>query len=1085
MHISEIMTSASIVAAIEAGEIWTPDWRRAFLQRVARNDPSTHAAFRLAPGNLTPARAASILLSDKSGGAKDLSPISALILREILRNCEDDDNRHLLRPWERCDDSAPAPDEGPRQPRVEKVKTEHLPMVTRFGVRIERLKICGFLNLRGFQMQRPLALKNCAFNRTLIISSAHIGALDLSGSCFTFEDDPYKDLTVQESKHLGKLREADQEAKKHALPGHFGDSYKDLVGLFARGARLSSATLKGVAAEFVNFNGAKIDGTVDFEGAQIVLPYALEPPKDGSNGASDPASREKKSGLRKRLWAWLRKKTPEHQAAQNAENSSDKKCNPALLERGKKFCESWRQMLHDAVSFNGARIGDLCIRRGAKVYGRVSLIDATASGLDFDSCEIHALPGKYGLGRAIYARSVTVTNRVDLGGREEIGGTEPESGLIFGRTRIYGQVYFVSARIGGNFRAYGVVLKRGLDAPFVLAEQKKVDSREVREEIRALVLRNARLGGSLLLGQKNKLKEKDSEAIFECTSDIDIRGASIDGDARFAACKLTHELDVEQIKKPGPHKRDPEWDVIDARGMDVRGALSLTQMDPGSAGLINLQEARAELYRDDFNFIKGRCIFCSFFTWLSIGISWLFVIVAEFIFKIVELSVYITTARFFSSEYCNRRLGPWDPIIQLKNELARHISGRGFWPKRLKFELLGFRYGSFQLRGEVGIGEEEVINRMHLSNGARTRWLKHQPREWLLNRFQPQPWVHGARVLRDLGYDAQSHDVLLHREKMALRSPTVRPHEKIVRLILITMCGHGHQMYLLAVWGVLFFAVGLMFNHVAVKANLVRPTSDNVLISDDYRNNGDLPTDYSTLSAVPFTLKRILPIPPLTGIEWAGCNWRQIRTSIVNKSLGACVPRSCQVAERPHAEPFDPDGRPECFELPVYVYDASRVSLFKHEDAKDVHSLEKGCRPKTAEERKTTLNLVADAKARGSAVYADLLCASPMVRDLLHDWTERINWPLYGVRPWVELYNGLGTLVSWFLLGATVLSGCLGLKLDHTPFMPIEKFDLVIGMNKFLSDGGLTEVNMILGFVGWLIWIILATYATGTLKRRE
>lgn len=981
MHaLSEIMTAASIVAAIDEGAVWTPGWRRHFLRRVSKEDPTTIAAFRFTKHAKTArVMAERLAYEGDSGGVSEGNAISGYMLGHILRDCEEDNNRHNLLSWDHP--TRPhEPNEGERPTEPENVAPK--PAVARFGVRIEGLKICGHLNLRGFRMQRPLMLKRCRFNRTLNISSAHTGSFDISECTFAYEDDALASvrLVAGAPRKYFEGRDAYERAAENALPKDYDGAYRILIGVFARGARLSSVRMRGVVADFANFESSTIEGVADLDGACF-----------------------------------------------------------NLLKAG-----GWpRTLMEDALSFAGAKVGHISLRLTARVCGTVRLAEAAIGSADFDGAFVAAPMETRGRGHAIYAQNLAVGATLDFGGRKRVGSIDPETGVALQRTTIRGQINIVSARIGGNLRAYALDLDRGLSEDFesklraaakVSAKDRVRDgkkstskkfpkndeesssapgdrrptSRDEREFARAMILRNARIGGSLLLGPKLEDDEEEGNATpFSCKGEIDARGSIIEGDARFIGCTL---------KNPVHQDKYPE-SALDLRNCEVKRLLAIVGVGSESKGVIDLTDAKAHSYRDDFDFAAG--------------------------------------------------------VNEAKSKK---------WPKDLKFILLGFEYKSFQFRGDIGSGDADFADKMPLLKGARIRWLMHQPDEWLTRRYQPQPFVQCAQVLRYMGYDAQAHEVLLKREKRAMHSDSVGWLEKGIRQALITACGHGHRMYVLFLWGLTFFLIGLIFNQAAVNANLVRPTSDNILISEDYAKYGDLPTDYSTLAATPFTLKRILPIPPLTGIEWAGCNWRQIRTSLVNPTSGACVPRSCQVAERPHVVklpiPYahtDPEARSECLRLPLYVYS---TKSFEVEEARKVAI--KDCRSGV-----TSPNDSGKLPSVEKAAYADILCASPNIKHGLQFLNYFSNIGVADYKPLVFFYNIFATLLWLFYNGCVCVAILLGFKLDHTPFVWIDEFDHVVGMNKFLSDGGLTEINMALGFVGWLIWIILATYATGTLKRKE
>lgn len=614
-------------------------------------------------------------------------------------------------------------------------------------------------------------------------------------------------------------------------------------------------------------------------------------------------------------------------------------------------------------------------------------------------------------------------------------------------TNIIGQLLFESATIGGVARFEGISIELGLSEKHrrVFAEHQKGLTRSERQAMRAISLRNCTIGGTLTmsryeppldklgLGPAGEKDRHPEDRRFCCDGEIDLRGAIIDDDVWFEHCHVENKALAR---------------TIDLRDAKIGRTLMLRGFSKHSRGVIDLRGAYARSYRDDFEYLRGAALLFGFNVYRLLNEAKHFLTASLAV--LAEIALAVATLGLFGRERLMTLID--------SRERRSHWSATA-WPRGLRFRLSGFVYDSFPIREAAVTIDNSDSSRMPLTGGARLRWLRHQERIWLTTKFQPQPWLQCAKVLRELGYDHQSHILLVQREKMAMRSGDVVVGEKLIRWVLVLVCGHGHAMWRLIPIGAVMFCFALFVNTIAIRSNLIRPTNGIVLVDDEYRLHGVLPTDYSALNPLSFTLQNMFPLPQVAGgSEWRACNRSQIRLSISQGSQGACVPRSCPISERQ-----------DCPKLAVLLgsSDASPAA-----DLREYYlNLDCGARSDAG----STDMRHDDGRGR---VYANVICASPETIQSLLDsplakWVDKLLGLL--VLYYSIAINACFVILNWF-------SGFFGLEFEALTPRP---FVLREYLNVAIASGFAARLNAFAAFVGWGIVLIAGTYAAGTLKRRE
>lgn len=177
------------------------------------------------------------------------------------------------------------------------------------------------------------------------------------------------------------------------------------------------------------------------------------------------------------------------------------------------------------------------------------------------------------------------------------------------------------------------------------------------------------------------------------------------------------------------------------------------------------------------------------------------------------------------------------------------------WPSEGTLTLDGLVYNRFTNsdRSETGTTK--------LSARERIRWLCLQEPKCLGAEFRPQPWTQLASVLKRMGHDKDAREVLIARERQRLSpaNKNVRGFERVWRGLLLAPMGHGYKPQN-AVWiALVVLLAGWVIFGLAGANGLMRPASDEVLVSEAYQA-GELPPDYMPFHAGLYTLDVFLPI---------------------------------------------------------------------------------------------------------------------------------------------------------------------------------------------------------------------------------
>ena len=952
------------------------------------------------------------ILNPRPGRLGDDNKIPADLLRKILMRCEENEYR------DECGV------DGVRGTQGSPVSSECGDpigiIVARAGVKIDGARIEGYLDLSGLQFERPLIFSNCHFTHSVNLSNARLGAVSFDRRC-VFENAPE---STEEA--LSRYSARDKDGNVSERIGFLPPIMMVAQGINAAGATFDGyVDLTGLRAQRLDFIGAQFKESFDLKDADIELPnFFGKASFDCDEDALDCVLNLKAA---RGLHLSIEQATFVGKLDLTEARFESIYVTQSKLESHVKNYES-----------RGVAITARALQVESDVLFRSGLNERTNSGFKQRS-------GFFGNVLATALRRLGHSLLGVQADKKKLSDRNSSSSDGLKQACIKGRIFFDSAKIGGSIKFEGVTIELGLSPKHLklLAECEAVRGLSYAERLatRAISLRNCTVGGMVKLskyeprigeighGELTGGNHRHAlEQFFHCDGEIDLRSIVVEDDVRFERCHIENKSHRET--------------AIDLRDAHIKHQLMFKGFSANSRGVIDLREAYAKSYRDDFEYVRGPALLNGVSLFRLLNQCWY--AARDFLILMIGVALFLGTFGLLGRQF--RR-------VERKSGFASD------WPRQLKFSLSGFEYENFPIREGSNAVDSSDSSRMALTRGARLRWVKHQSKLWLTTKFQPQPWVQCAKVLGQLGYDRQSHALLMNRERHALHSVDVGVGEKLVRWFLILVCGQGHAMWRLVPIGAAVFCFALLVNTIAIHSNLMRPTNGMVLVSKQYREQGKLPADYSAVIPITFTLQSMFPLPASAGgSEWKACNRSQIRLSISQGSPGGCVPRSCSISE----------GR-DCTKLAVAFGSSDATKNAKIRE----HLLNHDCgRQQTAGP-----NEISSVDDR-APVFADLICSSPeAIQSFLNSpFTQFLELCIGLLVNWYSFLNGLGTAVL------NLFSGWTGFEFSaprQTPFVLREFLTIEI------ANGLAARVNGFAGFVGWGIALIVGTYATGTLKRRE
>jgi len=184
----------------------------------------------------------------------------------------------------------------------------------------------------------------------------------------------------------------------------------------------------------------------------------------------------------------------------------------------------------------------------------------------------------------------------------------------------------------------------------------------------------------------------------------------------------------------------------------------------------------------------------------------------------------------------------------------------------------------FSLRGSNGShrsGAKGVSSRMAARDYIKIDWT---PRNW--RQFQPGPWLHCARVLRESGRHADSRHLLLLRERYGLLDERAVQLEKFWRHAVLMLAGHSYRRRRLIGWGALALLAGFLNYQIAFEAGLMVPAEAEIHVSDYHMRQYLPPPSMPKPNAAFFAIEKLTPGLNFQQEEyWLACSRPQISRS--------------------------------------------------------------------------------------------------------------------------------------------------------------------------------------------------------------
>jgi hypothetical protein len=175
------------------------------------------------------------------------------------------------------------------------------------------------------------------------------------------------------------------------------------------------------------------------------------------------------------------------------------------------------------------------------------------------------------------------------------------------------------------------------------------------------------------------------------------------------------------------------------------------------------------------------------------------------------------------------------------------------WPdKRTGFlKIDGFQYERFGGRATI------------VSGRARVRWLKLQRPSDLGRDFKAQPWEHLIRTLNDTGHVNAARYVAIAKEQALHASGSLTWSQYVWSWFSGLLTGYGYLPMRSVYASVLVCLLGVLIFASAERQGIMAPADPNVLLSQAYRERGELPPDYPRLNVWLYSIDVYLPVVDL------------------------------------------------------------------------------------------------------------------------------------------------------------------------------------------------------------------------------
>ncbi|MEM7746334.1 MAG: hypothetical protein AAF409_21790 [Pseudomonadota bacterium] len=158
-------------------------------------------------------------------------------------------------------------------------------------------------------------------------------------------------------------------------------------------------------------------------------------------------------------------------------------------------------------------------------------------------------------------------------------------------------------------------------------------------------------------------------------------------------------------------------------------------------------------------------------------------------------------------------------------DIGRMSDDPACWPRKGDLLLNRCRYGAFTGKGTKG--------------AERIDWLSRH--RHFFGRFEPQPYEHCAKVLREMGHQEDARKVLIEKERLQHAARRKEQGDGPSRLAIwlwdtflrITVA-YGHKPFIAVWWLLAFWVAGQMAYHSAWSADAFKPNNPFILRSAEW-----------------------------------------------------------------------------------------------------------------------------------------------------------------------------------------------------------------------------------------------------------
>lgn len=157
-------------------------------------------------------------------------------------------------------------------------------------------------------------------------------------------------------------------------------------------------------------------------------------------------------------------------------------------------------------------------------------------------------------------------------------------------------------------------------------------------------------------------------------------------------------------------------------------------------------------------------------------------------------------------------------------------------------------------------------NQSPATASSRLGWLQRQPKA-----YRPQPFLHVAKILKELGQERDAIEVLITKEDVRTRYGAFTTAKQAWRWVEKVTIGYGYRPLLALRFVVVFVLLGWCLFSAEHNAGVVAPTEEKAF--SDFHDKHRLPPYYTPFNGLVYSLETFFPLVDF-GLKksWAPCS---------------------------------------------------------------------------------------------------------------------------------------------------------------------------------------------------------------------